>query len=176
MLATRVGYAGGELAEPSYHEIGDHMEAVEVTFDPERVSYDELLDVFWGMFPANIPPGPSRVRTAVLTSGETQREAAAASKRRLRRALKDRIYTDVRAGAEFWPAERMHQKFHLQRVYPDLVEELARGDVDAFLASTAASRLNAWVSGFADDAALEEAARELGWEVDALRARLQTAS
>lgn len=150
------------------------MEAVEVTFDPRRISYEELLDVFWGMFPANVPPGPSRVRTAVLPRGEAQRAAAEVSKRRLRRRMRDRIYTEVLPGATFWPAERLHQKFNLQRVHPELVAELAVSwpDVDAFLESTAAARLNAWVSGFADEDALAEAAEEVGWPVGELRRRL----
>jgi peptide-methionine (S)-S-oxide reductase len=152
------------------------MEAVEVTFDPRRISYEELLDVFWGMFPANVPPGPSRVRTAVLPRGEAQRAAAAASKRRLGRRLRDRVYTEIVPAAAFWPAERMHQKFNLQRVHPELVRELAAPwpDADAFLESTAAARLNAWVSGFADDDALAEAAAETGWTVEDLRRRLAT--
>ncbi len=90
------------------------------------------------------------------------------------RKLGERIPTEILPDADFWPAERMHQKFHLQRVHPDLVRELANSsDVDVFLATTVAARLNAWISGFAEDDALEEAARELGWEVEALKRRLE---
>lgn len=170
MLATRTGYAGGELQNPTYHHLGDHREAVEVTFDLRRISYRELLDEYWRSFPVSIPPGPSRTRTAVFPRGEAQRRVAEASKRRLRREIGERIPTEILPDADFWPAERMHQKFHLQRVHPELFGELAAGDVDAFLATTAATRLNAWVSGFAGEAALAEAARELGW--DARRRRL----
>ncbi len=150
------------------------MEAVEVTYDPCRISYEELLDVFWGMFPANIPPGPSRTRTAVFPQDAAQAAAAEDSKRSLQWRMRDRIYTRVVPEATFWPAERLHQKFNLQRVHPELVQELAAGweDVDAFLTSTAATRLNAWVSGFADDAVLAEVADEVGWTVEDLHQRL----
>ncbi len=174
MIATRVGYAGGERPNPTYHELGNHREAVEVTFDPRRISYQTLLDEYWNSFPVAIPPGPSRTRTAVFPRGEQQRRAAEASKRRLRRKIGERIPTEILENADFWPAERLHQKFHLQRVHPELVRELA-GDsgIEAFLATTAAARLNAWVSGFADEEALDEAARELGWNAEALRRRLR---
>ena len=169
-----MGYAGGALRQPTYHQLGEHTEAVEVTFDPRRIGYDQLLDVFWNSFPLGLPPGPSRTRTAVLPTDEAQRVAAEDSKRRVGRATGERLDTEILPGATFWPAERMHQKFNLQRAHPELVRELAEaaGGLDAFLASTAAARLNAYVSGFASDEALEAAARELGWQVEDLRRRL----
>lgn len=174
VVATRVGYAGGHFDHPTYHDVGDHAEAVEVTFDPRRISYEELLDVFWRSFPTSLPPGPARVRTAVLPRDDAQLAAATASKRRVRRVTGEGVYAEILPGATFWPAERMHQKFNLQRVHSELVAELAAAwpDVDAFLSSTAAARLNAYVSGFGDDAALADAARELGWDVELLRRRL----
>ncbi len=172
MLGTRVGYAGGTETNPTYHRLGGHREAVEVTFDPRRISYGELLEVFWRGQPVDVAPGPDRrVDLGILTRGGHQQALAERSRERWRRALGSRVHVDLLPGAEFWPAERLHQKFHLQRVHPDLVDELARGfpDLDAFLASTAAARLNAVVAG---DPALAEAARELGWSVSELRRRL----
>ena len=174
MLATRVGYAGGRRAHPTYHDVGDHVEAVEATFDPRRVSYEELLEEYWSSCPTWLPPGPGRVRTAVFPRDEAQRAAAERTKRERRRRTGEPVAVEVVPGADFWPAERLHQKFHLQRTRGDLVEELAgsQSGVDAFLATTAAARLNAYVSGFGDEADLEEAAQELGWDVDELRQRL----
>lgn len=172
-----MGYAGGEVDEPTYHQLGDHAEAVEVTFDPQRVSYQELLDVYWSHFPASLPPGPRRTRTAVFPRDEVQRSAARAAKKQLRRRIGDQVTTEIAPEATFWPAERLHQKFHLQRVHRELVAELAENfaDVDAFLATTAAARLNAYVSGFAGEEGLSEAADELGWPVEELRQRLTVA-
>ena len=169
-----MGYAGGELAQPTYHNLGEHTEAVEVSFDPGLISYQELLEVYWGSFPATLPSGPSRARTAVFARNDSQLVIAEASKRQLRRRLGEKITTEVVPGTAFWPAERMHQKFHLQRVYPELVGELAEAfaDVDTFLASTAAARINAFVSGSADLADLEQAAAALGWETEDLVSRL----
>ena len=145
-----------------------------MTYDLRRISYDELLDVFWGSFPLGLPPGPKRTRTALMPRGERQLAAARASKRHVRRTAGEKA-TEILPDAAFWPAERLHQKFNLQRAYPELFDELAEstGGVEAFLASTAAVRINAFVSGFAEDSALEEAAAELGWEVEELRRRLE---
>lgn len=147
-----------------------------MTYDPRRISYEELLDVFWRSFPLGLAPGPSRTRTALLPRGHRQSAAARESKRRVRRAAGEK-HTEVLDGAAFWPAEPMHQKFELQRVHRELFDELALGSggAEAFLASTAAARLNAFVSGFAGERALAEAAEALGWEVDDLRRRLQDA-
>lgn len=140
---------------------------MEVTFDPRRISYAELLELYWSSFPPQLPPGPGRVRSVVVTRGERQLATAQAAKRRLRRHSGEPVYTEIVPDGTFWPAERMHQKFDLQRVHPELVESLAAGaDLDAFLASTAAARLNAYVQGFADRSVLDEVAREVDRSVE----------
>lgn len=176
MIATQVGYAGGTLADPSYHDIGDHREAVEVTFDPSVVSYETLLDVFWGGQPNNIPHGQEpRVHLAVMPRGPAQRAAAERSKAELRRRRGETIYVDIVPEPEFWAAERLHQKFALQRGHETLIRELADGrseSVDTFLHSTAAARLNTWLSPYGDEADLTEAAERLGIEPGELATRL----
>lgn len=177
MVATRTGYAGGTVAEPRYHLVGDHLEAVEVTYDPARIGYEDLLAVFWASHPAAGAPGPSRTREAALWADEEQRRLAVASRRTAERRAGEPVGTAVRPLERFWPAEPMHQKFHLQRLAPGLVAELAPrfGGVDALLATTGAARLNAWLGGFGGDAALAEAAAELGLDGAQLRRRLRRA-
>jgi len=157
---------------PTYHDVGDHTEVVEVTFDPRKISYRELLEKYWASFPTWLPPAPGRTRAAVLTRGEVQQAIFEAAKRERERRTGDPVYVDAVPEGDFYPAERLHQKFYLQKARPDLVRELARGDVDQFFASTAAARLNAYLKGMAGEDALAEAARELGWDVEELRTRL----
>lgn len=160
MAATRTGYAGGSLSDPDYHRIGDHVEAVEVTFDPRRISYEELLAVFWSSHPSGLAPGPTRVATGIFYRGPEQRRAAEASRRRVAAATGEAVYSRVAPAGRFWPAEPRHQKFTLQRLAPRLVaEETARDP--GFLGSTAAARLNGWLQGFGGEAALAAAARWL---------------
>lgn len=145
-------------------------------FDPRRISYDELLRVFWNGQPIQIPPDPNpRVHLAVLPIGEVQRAAAERDKKRLSRR-NGKIYVEILPEPTFWPAERMHQKFYFQRGRHDLIERLAQGfepidlggtelsGIDAFLASTAAARLNAWSTPFGDEEDLRQAAELLGVE------------
>ena len=177
MVATRTGYAGGTVPEPRYHLVGDHLEAVEVTYDPARIGYEQLLAVFWASHPTAGAAGPSRTREAALWADEDQHRLALASRRVAARRAGEPVSTAVRPLERFWPAEPMHQKFHLQRLAPGLVAELAPrlGGVDALLATTGAARLNGWLGGFGGDATLAEAAAELGLDPLELRRRLRRA-
>ncbi len=110
-----------------------------------------------------------------MPRGTAQLQAAKESKRQLRRKTRDKVTAEILPEGAFWPAERMHQKFHFQRVHPELVGELAEStgsDLDAFLASAAAGRLNAYLTGFAEESVLTAVAAEVGWELEELRRRL----
>jgi peptide-methionine (S)-S-oxide reductase len=164
VLATRVGYAGGAAAAPTYHDLGDDSEAVEVTFDPLRLDYEALLDYFWTAFPHSLPAGPVRTRMAVFPIDADQASRATASRERFERRAGERITTAVVAGARFVAAEEKLQKFHLQRRFPALVERLGAryGSRAAALASPAALHLNAWATGLAPRAVTPELLAEIG--------------
>ena len=117
------GYTGGTKANPKYEEVGSgrtgHAEAIQVTFDPKRIGYAALLDVFWH----NIDPLTAdaqfcdrgrQYRSAIFTHDETQRRLAAASKAQLTAAGRfDRpIVTEIVPATEFYPAEEYHQRYH----------------------------------------------------------------
>lgn len=122
VTATAVGYSGGATERPTYHDVctgrTGHAEAVEVTFDPGRVSYDELLDAFW----ANHDPtqrdrqGPdvgTQYRSAVFVHDDEQKVAALASRERLERSgrLGRPIATEITPVSTFWRAEDYHQRY-----------------------------------------------------------------
>ena len=122
VIATRVGYTGGHVPNPSYAQVSTgttgHLEAVEVVFDPKRISYAQLLAIFWH----NIDPvqgdgqfadrGP-QYHTAIFYHDEAQRQAALASKQALAATGKlDRpITTKILPASPFYPAEDYHQHF-----------------------------------------------------------------
>jgi peptide-methionine (S)-S-oxide reductase len=114
------GFAGGSVANPSYEQVvgggTGHVEAVQVTFDPARISYRQLVDRFWRTIDPTDPGGqfcdrgPSYA-TAVFSTA-AQRPTALASRQAATTALGSRRFvTPVRDSARFWPAEAYHQDF-----------------------------------------------------------------
>jgi peptide-methionine (S)-S-oxide reductase len=124
--ATRVGYTGGFVENPTYHQVctdsTGHAEAVEVTYDPETVGYDDLLEVFWKNHdPTQVNrQGPDvgvQYRSAVFANSDDQLEAAQKSKARLEEsgAYARPIATEVRPAAHFYEAEDYHQQYFEKR-------------------------------------------------------------
>jgi peptide-methionine (S)-S-oxide reductase len=115
------GYAGGHVAHPTYEQVSSettgHLESVQVTFDPTRISYAGLVERYWHMIDptddggAFCDRGPS-YHSAIFVSGPEQRRVAEASRAALERGpLKGRIVTPIRDAPTFWPAEAYHQHY-----------------------------------------------------------------
>ncbi|MHB8303100.1 MAG: peptide-methionine (S)-S-oxide reductase MsrA [Acidobacteriaceae bacterium] len=122
VVETAVGYEGGTLENPSYREVctdrTGHAEAIEMTFDPARVSYRQLLDVFFSAHnPTQLnrqgPDHGSQYRSVIFFHTPEQRQAADEAIARLTAARKFSrpIVTQVVPAATFWPAEEYHQKY-----------------------------------------------------------------
>jgi peptide-methionine (S)-S-oxide reductase len=115
VTGTRVGYSGGTLDQPSYEDVCSHTtghaEVVKVTYDPQRVSYDELLDVFWRKHNPTRPTGGDQYRSVVFFHDEEQREAAVASKAREQARRDAPIVTEIAPAPTFFEAEERHQQY-----------------------------------------------------------------
>lgn len=122
IAATRVGYIGGQTANPGYREVCSHTtghaEAVEVSYDPDRVAYDQLLAVFWENHdPTQLnrqgPDVGDQYRSAIFTHDDAQREAAEASKQARQASGRYRrpIVTEIVPATTFWEAEDYHQQY-----------------------------------------------------------------
>jgi len=118
------GYTGGHLEQPSYEDVcggrTGHAEAVEVTFDPARVSYEQLLEAFWGMHdPTTLnrqgPDVGHQYRSGVFFHSPEQQQAAERSKQQAAGELSRPIVTEITAASEFWPAEDYHQRYFEKR-------------------------------------------------------------
>ena len=117
---TRVGYSGGRTVNPTYEDVCSHRtghaEVVEVTYDPERVSYEQLLDVFWHKHdPTQLNRQGwdigDQYRSVVFTHDEEQREAAVRSKAREQVNWSAPIVTHVEPAQTFYEAEDYHQQY-----------------------------------------------------------------
>ncbi len=123
---TRVGYTGGDTLNPSYEMVctgqTGHAEAVEVTFDPARVGYDDLLEVFWAVHDPTQrdrqgPDVGSQYRSAIFTHDPEQDAAARASMARLAAANPElgEIVTEIAPADIFYLAEDYHQQYMEKR-------------------------------------------------------------
>jgi peptide methionine sulfoxide reductase msrA/msrB len=126
VVKTIVGYIGGSAEDATYEKVSSHRtkhrEAIEITYDPARTSYDQLLDIFW----RNIDPtqadgqfydiGPN-YKAAVYYGNDDEKKAAEASKEKLSKSGKftKPIVTEILPATTFYPAEDYHQKYYLKK-------------------------------------------------------------
>ena len=146
-MRTRVGYAGGTKKNPTYHDMGDHSESTEIDFDPAKVSYAQLLDVFWKTHSPCSRSYSRQYMSGIWTHNEEQRRIALESKAREEQRRGVKVATEIAPLGQFTPAEDYHQKYEL-RCDSELSREFAAIYTDAQLMnSTAAMRVNAAVGG-----------------------------
>ena len=126
VLETMVGYLGGHTANPTYKDVctdeTGHAEVVQVTFDPSKVSYEKLLDVFWSAHdPTTLnrqgPDIGTQYRSAIFFHSPEQERRARASKEKMEASGKFRreIVTEITPASTFYPAEEYHQKYLAKR-------------------------------------------------------------
>lgn len=148
MVRTRVGYTGGSTPAPTYRNIGDHSEALQIDFDPEVISYTALVEIFWRAHNPCSAPWSTQYKSAVFYASPKQKAAAEAVRDSLAPSLDRPIQTPVLAAGTFTRAEDYHQKYSL-RNRKDFFEAVRARfeDEQAFIDSTAAARLNGYLSG-----------------------------
>ena len=122
VVGTAVGYLGGTLVNPTYHDVctdrTGHAEVVQVEFDPTKVTYDQLLEVFWTNHdPTTLnrqgPDHGSQYRSAIFYHSPAQQQAAIASKEQLSKSGRFRrpIVTEITEASTFYRAEEYHQQY-----------------------------------------------------------------
>ncbi|HEV8421290.1 MAG TPA: peptide-methionine (S)-S-oxide reductase MsrA [Actinomycetota bacterium] len=121
VVDVQVGYSGGITENPMYEQVCSHTtghaEVCQVTFDPERVSFDQLLEVFWAMHdPTQVnrqgPDIGDQYRSAIFTHSPEQQAAAEASRDRAQGRFSRPIATEIRPLSVFYPAEDYHQAYY----------------------------------------------------------------
>jgi len=126
VIETAVGYSGGHAENPSYQDVctdeTGHAEVVQVTFDPAKVSFEELLQVFWGIHdPTQLnrqgPDVGTQYRTAIFFHSPEQEAVAKKSREALEASgrLRRRIATEITPAGKFYRAEEYHQKYLQKR-------------------------------------------------------------
>jgi peptide-methionine (S)-S-oxide reductase len=123
VVSTTSGYTGGNVPNPGYERVSaggtGHAEAVEVVYDPSKVSYDQLLTYFWHHVDPTVQNSQfcdhgEQYRTAIFVRNDEERKLAEASKKKVEAELKQPIYTQIVDAGPFYAAEDYHQDFYLK--------------------------------------------------------------
>jgi peptide-methionine (S)-S-oxide reductase len=128
VVSTTSGYTGGQKPNPTYEEVSaggtGHAEAVQVLFDPAKISYEKLLNVFWHNIDPTTPDRQfcdkgRQYRSAIFYHNENQKRLAEESKKLLEQSktFKEAIVTEIVPASEFYPAEEYHQDFYQKNPY-----------------------------------------------------------
>ncbi len=163
MIRTRVGYAGGSKENPTYYSLGDHSETIQIDYDPTKISYKQLLDVFWSSHSPVYEPWSRQYMSIVFYHSEEQKRLAQETKESEEARLGRDIFTEIIPFSEFYLAEDYHQKYYLRRESV-LTEEFRAiyPAIEDLIASTAVTRVNGYVGGYGELATLEEELSSLG--------------
>lgn len=121
VISTTSGYTGGLVVNPTYEQVSGgrtgHAEAVEIVFDPAKVTYQHLLDVFWHNHDPLVKDRQfcdhgNQYRPAIFYHDDEQRALAEASRKKYQARFKQPIETEITAATTFYPAEDYHQDYH----------------------------------------------------------------
>lgn len=176
VIRTRVGYAGGTTKDPTYYNIGDHSETVQVDFDPSQVTYEELVEEFFAAHDATLPAYSRQYMSAIFYHDADQERIARSVLQRVQDTSGETIKTVIAPLTGFYLAEDYHQKYALQGDGILLAEYRALyPDMSDFVDSTAVARVNAYLYGYGTPEQLSAELDDLGLS-EAGKARLQSAS
>lgn len=155
VVRTRVGYAGGTKIDPTYHSLGDHTEVFQVEFDPDTVTYRDLLNRVFGSHNPQHQTRKTQYQNIVFAASEGQR-AVLDEFLTARGLTADGIGTRIEQISRFYPAENYHQKYKLRSVssFMDAFKTVGYGD-DELRESPIAAKLNGYAAGH-DVAVVEE--------------------
>jgi methionine-S-sulfoxide reductase len=174
VIRTRVGYSGGTKKNPTYHDLGDHSETVQIDFDPAQISYEKLLDIFWKAHDPTNRSWSRQYRAALFVHNEEQKITAYETRDREAARKREKIQTEILSAKGFYPAEDYHQKYYLRQdsvLYTEF-RKMYPSERD-FVDSTAVARANGYAAGYGTPSALKDEIDQLGLS-EAGRKRLRT--
>ncbi|WP_423190407.1 peptide-methionine (S)-S-oxide reductase MsrA [Alkalibacterium sp. f15] len=148
VIHTRTGFTGGTTAEPTYRNIGDHTEAIQIDFDSSLLSYEDILQIYWDSHDA-VKDRSFKGRqylSLLIVHSTNQRETVELIKIEWEKRHGKTIGTEIQYDRPFYPAENRHQKYFLKR-FPKAMESILPlfSDHQHFTDSTIAARLNGFV-------------------------------
>jgi peptide-methionine (S)-S-oxide reductase len=174
VVRTRVGYAGGRKQNPTYYNLGDHTETVQVDYDAAQTSYEQLLAVFWATHNPCAQTGSRQYMSAVFYHNDAQKKLALETRDREQARQRARIATKILPVETFYVAEDYHQKYVL-REEASLMREFQAmlPDPKDFRNSTAAARVNGYLGGHGSKEMIQKEIDKLGLSPEARQTLLR---
>ncbi len=158
-----MGYSGGEKKNPTYHDLGDHSEAIQIDYDPTQISYEKLLEIFWASHSPTQRSWSKQYKAAVFYHNDEQKRLAMEARDREAARRSSTIATEILPATTFYRAEAYHQKYRLRqdRGFMKEFNAIYPSDTD-FVDSTAAARVNGYLDGYGTPESLGEEVDGLG--------------
>lgn len=147
VVRTRVGYAGGTTEGPTYKMIGDHTETIEIDYDPEVISYRELLEIFFDSHNPYSQAYSRQYASLILYNNSEQQQIAEAVKKELEAESGREIKTEIKELDRFYLAEDYHQKFRLQQQVAFRDHYLDQMTMEEFINSPAVTKVSGYITG-----------------------------
>jgi peptide-methionine (S)-S-oxide reductase len=143
--------------------LGDHSESIQIDYDPTVVSYEDLLRIFWEGHDPGARPWSTQYKAAIFYRDAEQKRLAEKTRESIEAARKIRVRTEILPLSRFYAAEAYHQKFGL-RSRPEIVKEFRAiyPTDEGLMNSTAAARVNGYLSGLACFEDVQEAVNSIG--------------
>lgn len=164
VIRTKVGYAGGTFDSPTYRNLGDHTEVIQVDYDPKSEDYKQLLKIFWD----NHDPTQkykTQYTSLIFYHNPEQKEIAEKSLEEYAKKNGGKLVTRLIPAGKFFDAENYHQKYRLQN-QKDLCKMLGISESDGDLLKTShvAARVNGYLFGKTPEKQMREEAEKLGFD------------
>jgi len=146
VIRTRVGYAGGKKINPTYYDLGNHSETIQIDYDPEKITYPQLLQIFWDNHNYKLKSFSRQYMSIVFYHNVRQKDAATQSMQEQEKKLEIKLVTEILPLTQFYRAEDYHQKYRLQ-LREDISGELKKiyPNFQDFVDSTAVARINGFI-------------------------------
>ena len=169
-----MGYSGGKKLNPTYTDLGDHTETIQLDYDAASTSYSALLKLFWALHDPTLKCGSEQYKPVIFFHDQAQKTEAEQTRAAEAKRRGATIHTEILPASTFYFAEDYHQKYYLT-YQPLLLKEIRHHypKVKDLVHSTAAARLNGYSGGFGDLATLKKEIHSLGL-TSAGRAKLLT--
>lgn len=143
-----MGYAGGEKVNPTYYDLGNHSEAIQIDYDPKIITYQKLLRIFWDNHNCKFKSFSRQYQSIIFYRDPKQKALAIQSMEEQEKKLNAKVVTEIISLSRFYLAENYHQKYSLQqnkniagmlmKIYPNFQD---------FINSTAVARVNGFIAG-----------------------------